>query len=111
MSKRKILCVAISVLALVSVGLTSCTSNESEETPGMSNQREQMGPPQQGGNQVQIDFAAAAETLGVTEDVLEEAMGDPRDGRPDFAAIAKKLGVTEEDLIAALGLPEKPAEK
>ena len=111
MSKRKLLCVAISVLAIVSVGLTSCTSNEGEEKTAMSNQKEQMGPPQQGGDQVQIDFAAAAETLGVTEDVLKEAMGDPRDGRPDFTKIAETLGVTEEELITALGLPAKPSEK
>jgi len=70
-------------------------------------------PPQMQGGQPggRPDFAAAAEELGIAEDELMEAMGDPTQGPPDFAAIAEKLGITEEDLMAALGLPEKPAEK
>jgi hypothetical protein len=52
------------------------------------------------------DFAAAAKTLGISEKVLMEAMGEPKQGPPDFAAIAKKLGITEAELLKALGLPE-----
>ena len=51
------------------------------------------------------DLAAAAAQLGVTEEVLQAALGDPNQGPPDFAAAAQTLGVTEEALMAALGLP------
>ena len=63
---------------------------------------------QQGGpgGQPMIDLAAAAETLGVTEEALIAAMGEPGQGAPDFAAIAATLGVTEADLMAALGMVE-----
>lgn len=47
-------------------------------------------------------FAAIAQTLGVSEDVLMEAMGDPREGAPDTAAIAEALGVSETDLMDAM---------
>ena len=50
----------------------------------------------------QIDFAAAAAQLGVTEDALRAALGAPP---PDFDAAAAQLGVTVEDLIAVLGIP------
>jgi hypothetical protein len=53
-----------------------------------------------------IDLAAAAETLGITEEALMAAMGEPGQGAPDFAAIAATLGVTEADLMAALGITE-----
>ncbi len=61
------------------------------------------------------DFAAAAATLGVTEEALMEAMGEPGQ-QPDFATAAAALGVTVEELEAALmdgsGAPEggAPAE-
>jgi len=50
-----------------------------------------------------IDWAAAAAALGITEDVLKEAVGDLSAGMPDFAAIGEKLGVTEQQLMEALG--------
>jgi len=53
-----------------------------------------------------IDWAAAAENLGITEDDLKAAFGDITQGIPDFAAIAEKLGVTEDGLKAALSLPD-----
>ena len=49
------------------------------------------------------DLAAAAAQLGVTEEALQSALGDPTQGRPDFASIAAELGVTEEALVAAFG--------
>ena len=52
------------------------------------------------------DLAAAATKLGVTEDALKAALGDPSQGRPDFAAAAKKLGITEAALMAALGISQ-----
>jgi hypothetical protein len=51
------------------------------------------------------DLAAAAAQLGVSEEALRVALGDPRQGPPDFAAAAQQLGITEEELIAALGMP------
>jgi hypothetical protein len=47
------------------------------------------------------DFAAAAATLGVTEEALMEAMGEPGQ-EIDFEAAAEALGVTAEELEAAL---------
>lgn len=50
------------------------------------------------------DFAAAAGKLGITEQVLMTALGDPHQGPPDFAAAAAALGVTEANLLDALGV-------
>ena len=52
------------------------------------------------------DFAAAAATLGITEEALMEAIGDAEQGPPDFAAAAEALGITEEELMSALGTPQ-----
>lgn len=52
------------------------------------------------------DLAAAASQLGVTEEALQDALGDPSQGPPDFAAAAQVLGVTEADLMVALGIAE-----
>ena len=52
-----------------------------------------------------IDYATAAFKLGVTEQALREALGEPGQKPPDFAAAAQKLGVTEQALQDALGLP------
>ncbi len=61
---------------------------------------------QQGGQRGGMpDFAAAAEALGIAEEALMEALGDPSQGRPDFAAAAASLGITEAELMAALGVP------
>jgi len=61
---------------------------------------QQAGP---GGQQAGPDLAAAAAKLGITEDVLKAALGDPGQGQPDFAAAATKLGITKAELMAALG--------
>lgn len=58
-----------------------------------------------GGQQIP-DLVAAAAQLGVTEEALMTALGDPAQGIPDFAAAAATLGVTEAELMAALGIPE-----
>jgi len=52
------------------------------------------------------DLAAAATKLGITEDALKAALGDPSQGKPDFAAAATKLGITEATLMAALGITQ-----
>lgn len=46
------------------------------------------------------DFAAAAETLGISEEALRGALGGPP---PDFAAAAETLGISVETLQNALG--------
>jgi hypothetical protein len=35
---------------------------------------------------------------------LKAALGDPSQGKPDFAAAAATLGITEEALMEALGI-------
>ena len=45
------------------------------------------------------DFAAAASKLGVTEDELKQALGDPP---PDFEKAANQLGIEVEQLQQAL---------
>ncbi|MFA6808163.1 MAG: hypothetical protein WCR27_04150 [Eubacteriales bacterium] len=63
------------------------------------------GAPQDGqGGQQMIDTASAAEQLGITEEVLIDALGDPNQGAPDFAAAAETLGITETELLDALGM-------
>ncbi len=54
------------------------------------------GGPQGG----QPDFAAAAATLGITEQALRDALGGPP---PNFEAAAATLGISVEVLQAALG--------
>lgn len=48
------------------------------------------------------DFSAAAETLGITEDELRDALGGPP---PNFAEAAKKLGISEEKLTEVIPAP------
>jgi len=57
---------------------------------------------QQGGQRPGPDFGAAATALGVSEEVLREALGEPP---PDFGAAAAVLGVSEEALREAIGPP------
>ena len=71
------------------------------------------GPPEgtEGGEQgnpgdQQLDFAAAAEILGISEDALMDALGDPNQGPSDFAAAAAVLGITEQELMDALGISQ-----
>ncbi len=45
------------------------------------------------------NFAMAAETLGITEQELKDAMGPPP---PDFAAAAQTLGISEDVLKSAM---------
>lgn len=53
------------------------------------------------------DLTAAAETLGVTEEALMAALGDPTQGPPDFDAAAETLGVTAAELESAMGVGEQ----
>jgi hypothetical protein len=64
-----------------------------------------MPPGSNAGPGQEPDLVAAAAQLGVSEEALRDALGDPRQGPPDFAAAAQQLGITGEELIAALGMP------
>ena len=67
---------------------------------------QQDGDQQGGNNQQGPDLAAAAATLGVSEEALRDALGAPP---PDLAAAAATLGgVSEEALRNALGDPQAP---
>ncbi|MCP5099359.1 MAG: DUF1566 domain-containing protein [Chloroflexi bacterium] len=52
-------------------------------------------------------LAEAAAELGVSEEALHSALGEPGQGRPDFQAVAQQLGITIEALQAALGTPNQ----
>ena len=64
------------------------------------------GPPGERQPARAMDLATAAVKLGVTEQQLRNALGDPSQGRPDIATAAEQLGISEESLREALGLPE-----
>ncbi len=61
------------------------------------------GDSQEEGGDARPDTAAAAAQLGVSEEALIAALGDPSQGAPDFAAAAEALGVAEDVLMSALG--------
>ncbi|WFB37751.1 DUF1566 domain-containing protein [Kiritimatiellota bacterium B12222] len=50
------------------------------------------------------DVGAAATKLGISEELLITALGDPQKGPPNFANAAASLGVTEAELFTALGV-------
>jgi len=121
----------IAVVLCSGLLLSACTNKQtSTDTETNGNQVQQQngegqpsGAPQ--GNamgQQQMDLAAAAETLGVTEEELREALGmddmaeitPGEEGTPgarpsgepvqmDLAGAAETLGVTEDELKEALG--------
>ena len=72
---------------------------------GQGGQGGGQGGQAQGGNQPQggPDFAAAATTLGISEEALRAALGTGLP--PDFAAASATLGISEEALRAALPPP------
>jgi hypothetical protein len=72
-----------------------------EEAP--ANAPGQGEPGERGFGFGQLDLAAAAEQLGVTEEQLSAALGDLSQGMPDLEAAAAQLGVTVEELSAVLG--------
>ncbi|MCP4416787.1 MAG: hypothetical protein GY805_09205, partial [Chloroflexi bacterium] len=65
------------------------------EAPAAGEAGSQQGPPAGG----EPNFAAAAATLGVTEQEIKDALGGPP---PNFEAAAATLGVTVEELQSAL---------
>ena len=93
-------CVTDSSSLNVNGNPSSTTAGTQTQLPDGQSAQGQNQPNGQG--RPEIDFAAAAATLGVTEDALRAALGAPP---PDFTAAAAQLGVTEQALINALGLP------
>ncbi|MBD1866802.1 hypothetical protein H6F95_05680 [Cyanobacteria bacterium FACHB-471] len=71
--------------------------------------------PREGRTRRQIDFAAAASELGISEAELREALGISADSstepgqrqRLDIPGAATRLNVTEERLVEALGIPPR----
>ncbi len=107
------------LVALVTV--CGCTStDDGAQPPGV--QPEGTGAPQMNTSfqpngtfpeqrgQPQMNLTSAAAALGVTEEELRTALGEPGEGQTTFAVAAAKLGVSEEELIEALGIPEERAD-
>ncbi len=106
-------------ISIIAIALTACSGLSAETqnidtvsaAAGAAEQALPDGQPPQGqmdgqqGEHPQIDLASAASTLGVTEEALMAALGEPGQGPPDLASAAAELGVTEEALITALGVP------
>jgi hypothetical protein len=126
MAKKAML---VALVLLAAVLIAGCSGNEAEsvqetqavEPADTENVEEQAAPPaeeapanapgqgepgERGFGFGQLDLAAAAEQLGVSEEELTAALGDLGQGMPDFEAAATQLGVTVEELYAALGFPE-----
>ena len=113
--------VIISITVLV-VGLTACSSEAIDAFAEYGNSGSSIPPADQSGPvgepagsgsqpggmglQPMVDMVTAAAQLGVTEEALVTALGDPGQGPPDFATAAAALGVTEADLMATLGIAE-----
>ena len=95
--------VANTVAASAEETVGSNTTDYTRATTDSSLVTSEMG--QQGLGGQAPDLATAAIQLGVTEEALQAALGDPTQGPPDFAAAAQALGVTESALIDALGSP------
>jgi di/tricarboxylate transporter len=100
------------IAALVITSLTSCTSSDQDVVSNPTNfsgspsKGEHPDGPNIGMQKEEPDLAEAAAQLGITEEALIAALGDPTQGAPDFAAAAQLLGISEEELLAALGIQE-----
>jgi hypothetical protein len=91
-------CVRGGVSGETLTGGEAASSQNSGQPPAGQNQGQPGSPPQ-------IDLAAAAAQLGVSEQALRDALGDPSQGPPDLQAAANTLGVPAQALREALGLP------
>ncbi|TXR51369.1 hypothetical protein [Reinekea thalattae] len=77
---------AVTLLAL-SLGFATAADNDRPRPPGP-------------------DFAEIATSLGIAEQDLIDALGQPEPGQhPDLAVAAEKLGLSEQDLMDAMGPP------
>jgi hypothetical protein len=88
---------------------TQAPPPDNSTRPALPTDNGTMPVPPQGGIQgemqamPEIDYAAVAAKLGVTEEQLKAAFGDTEQGPPDMAAAAQTLGISEDELRAALG--------
>ena len=71
---------------------------------GVCDASQQRGGPPDGGGQPP-DFSAAAATLGVSHEALQQALHEAGGPEADLAEVAKRLGVGEDDLRRALPTP------
>lgn len=111
MTVRRVLILAAMPLMVSACGVAGADNNQPDAT-GQTPAGEQQGQSRR--PRRKIDFAAAAQKLGVTEAQLKDALeipatpeapdGTRRRSRPDLNAAATKLGVTEEKLRDALGI-------
>jgi hypothetical protein len=122
----------LAVVIFSGLVLSACTNKSISNTSTNNSQQNQTeskpsGTPDNKGPGQQMDLAAAATKLGVTEEALKSALGVTDEsntktasttpgakpsGEPkkmDLAAAAKTLGVTEEALKEALGMNNMPS--
>jgi hypothetical protein len=111
-----VMLLGVTVFAVAGCGKTEQSEPSAGQTqPAPSDTMENQNPTPPGGGPPtgdqplapELDLAAAAAKLGVTEEQLSEALGDQQP--LDLAAAAEELGVSEESLREALGIPEGPA--
>ncbi|MBR8838031.1 MAG: hypothetical protein DSM106950_29525 [Stigonema ocellatum SAG 48.90 = DSM 106950] len=110
-----VLAVPLVIVACSSVVPNKTTSNQVDIEAQNSLPPNDTGRPQQ---PPRIDFATAAQKLGVTEAKLKTALKVPEKPPtepsssppppPDIKGAAVKLGVTEKKLIEALRIPPHP---
>ena len=81
--------------ALILMTIVMSSYAQGNNTDGVSAASEQTAQTEQ--TEVK-DIGDVAAKLGVTEDELKEALGDPQQGAPDFPEAAGKLGVSAEQL-------------
>lgn len=92
--------------------ITASTENQAQLAQDLTNGNfqnlndsiNQQSNPTRIDRQQRPNLATAAAQLGVTEDAIRSALGEPNPGPPDFAAVARALGVSEADLMVALGI-------
>lgn len=110
----------IGLIMVSAVILAGCSTKTTSNNNSQQQNQEQIGQndtPGQGRTEIkEIDYAGAAEKLGVTEDTLKNALGITEEtentvsGTPaqpkkmDLASAAKTLGVEESALREALGM-------
>lgn len=107
----------IFIFVLCSALLLSACGAKKSDTTTTTQDQVQTGQPISGdpGQRPQIDYAAAAEKLNITEKVLKEALGVTDDSdtasgpaKIDLTTAAKKLNITVEELKTALGVGAGP---